>query len=385
VLFLDAFSGVSGDMFVSGMLDLGVPFDVLQKLVDALPIDGVRLERGTRARNGIVATSFDVHVEGEQPARHWREIDAMLEGAALPAPVVSRARAIFRRLAEAEGRVHGIAPQDVHFHEVGAVDAIVDIVGAAALVSFLEPSRIVCSPLPMGYGTIRAAHGVLPVPAPATVLCLQGVPTYGVDVEGEMVTPTGAAIVSTLADEFTRWPAMVIERTGFGSGAKDWGTRPNLLRIILGTPSPSGETQASGSHTVIETNVDDMTGELAAHTIRSLMAIGALDVWVTPSTTKKGRPGMVISVLAGKADALRLEQALLRETTSLGVRSHDVTRLELPRRASEVTTRFGTIPVKVAGEGDDERVKPEFDACVRAAGEHGVTVREVVAEVMKRR
>ncbi|HQK20434.1 MAG TPA: nickel pincer cofactor biosynthesis protein LarC, partial [Polyangiaceae bacterium] len=372
ILYLDAASGVSGDMFVSALLDLGVPFEVLKKTIDALPIEGVHLEWGTRFRQGIAGSSFVVHVQGEQPARHWQEIDDMLVHASLPAPVVSSARGIFRRLAEAEAQVHGISPQRVHFHEVGAVDAIVDIVGAASLVSFLEPSRIMVSPLPMGYGTVKAAHGILPLPAPATLLCLQGAPTYGVDVEGELVTPTGAAIVATFADEYSRWPSMLAERTGMGTGTKEWSSLPNVLRVVLGAPVVEKQSQVSPTHTVIETNVDDMTGELAAHTIRILMDSGARDVWVTPTTTKKGRPGMVLSVLAAKEDVARLEEAILRETTTLGVRKIDVTRTELPRKESEVETRFGAIAVKLAEQGDSVRMKPEFDACVRAAQQHGV-------------
>ena len=382
LLFIDAFSGISGDMFISGMLDLGVPLEVVQDAVDALPLRGFRLERGVRFRNGIAATSFDVVVEEDQPHRNWQDIDAMLMQSALPAGVTERARRVFHRLAEAEGRVHGIIPDEVHFHEVGAVDAIVDIVGASALVEWLAPSKVVSSPLPIGHGTIRAAHGVLPLPAPATLTCLQGVPTYGVDVQGELVTPTGAAIVSTFAEAFVRWPDMTIESMGFGSGSKDWGEHPNLIRMVIGCDASSEDR--SGTHALIEANVDDMTGELAGHTVRVLMDLGALDVWVTASTGKKGRPGLVFSVLAPKSRAVELEQAVLRETTSLGVRMHEVTRLTRPREVKEVNTRFGPIPVKISGGGfGADQVKPEFDACVRAAEQHGVTVREVLTEVAR--
>lgn len=384
ILFIDAFSGVSGDMFISGLLDLGVPFDVLRDAVSALSLDGYRLERSTRSRSGITATAFDVIVERDQPHRHWNDIDAMLASCPLRDAVKSRARAVFRKLAEAEGHIHGIPPEQVHFHEVGAVDAIVDILGAAALLEWLAPSRVVCSPLPMGHGTIVAGHGVLPLPAPATVACLRGVPTYGVDVEGELVTPTGAAIVSTFADSFVRWPDMVIERDGFGSGTKEWPNRPNLIRMVVGRESDDSNV-VSGTLTVLEANVDDMTGELAGHAVSALMAAGALDVWVTPSTTKKGRPGLVLSVLAAPGQESVLQRAVLEQTTSLGVRSYDVRRLERPRKMQSVSTRFGDIPVKVGGGGfGSDQVKPEFDACVRAAEDHGVTVREVVAEVLRR-
>ncbi|MFW5740661.1 MAG: nickel pincer cofactor biosynthesis protein LarC [Myxococcota bacterium] len=384
VLFIDAFSGVSGDMFISGLLGLGAPLGVVEEAVGLLPLDGYRLEQGTRVRNGIAAASFHVHVDTHQPHRNWHDIDAMLARSELPESVVQRARSVFRRLAEAEGCVHGISPEDVHFHEVGAVDAIVDIVGASALVAWLAPAHIVCSPLPIGHGTVRAAHGLLPLPAPATVTCLQGLPTYGIDVAGETVTPTGAAIVGTFAESFARWPTIAIERMGFGSGSKDWGDRPNLIRMVVGSSAAHPIHSASGTHAVIEANVDDMTGELAGHVIETLLGFGALDVWVTACTTKKGRPGMVLSVLVEEPRAVELEQAVLRESTSLGVRRYDVTRLERPRFTKSVTTRYGDIPVKVSGGGfGADQVKPEFDACVRAAAEHGVSVREVVAEVTR--
>jgi len=368
-------------MFLSGMIDLGVPLDVIHEAIAPLGMQAYRIEAGLRARHAITAASFTVHVDEDQPHRTWKHIDEMIASASLPAGVADRARIVFRRLAEAEGRVHGIPAEEVHFHEVGAVDAIVDIVGACACIAWLQPKRALCSPLPIGRGTIRAAHGVLPLPAPATVACLQGVPTYGVDVDGETVTPTGAAIVSALMDGFVHWPTMVVERMGFGSGSKDWPNHPNLVRMVLGTEPNQDHDVASGTHTVIETNIDDMTGELAGHAIRALLDLGALDVWVTPTTTKKGRPGLVLSVLADRHRAVAIEQGVLRETTSLGVRMVPVTRLERPREERQVTTRFGVIPVKVAGGGfGADQVKPEFDACVQAAKEHGVSVREVAAE-----
>jgi uncharacterized protein (TIGR00299 family) protein len=384
VLFLDAFSGVSGDMFVSSLLDLGVPLSVVESAVQTLPIEGYRLELGVRVRSGIGAASFDVHVNGPQPERTFREIASMLERSALNDSVGKLAVRIFSRLAHAEARVHHTAPDDVHFHEVGAVDAIVDIVAAAAMVTWLAPSEILCTPLPMGRGFVRARHGVLPLPAPATLHCLEGVPVYGVDVEGELVTPTGAAIVSTLASGFAQWPSMVVEHIGFGSGANEWGDRPNLLRSVLG--SRNREIKSSDDVTacaVLETNVDDMTGELAGHVIRLLVGAGALDVWVTPTTTKKGRPGMVLSVLAEVDRRDALEQMILRETTSLGVRAYTVTRNTRPRVTEQVDTPYGAIPVKVSGGGSgSEQAKPEFDACAQAAERHGVPVREVAASAI---
>jgi len=370
-------------MFISAMLDLGVPFCVVDNAITALPIHGFHLERGTRVRSGIVAGSFEVHVDDKQPQRSWREIDEIFANATCPEPVISLARSIFTRLAEAEGSVHGVSPKDVHFHEVGAVDSIVDIVGAAAICRYLQPSKVICSPLPIGHGFVHAQHGILPLPAPATVSCLRGVPTYGVDVEGELVTPTGAAIVSVLANEFVRWPSMEVKRVGYGSGTKEFASRPNLLRVVMGKQSNEDLRESPMMHTVLEANVDDMTGELMGHAIGELLRKGALDVWVTPTTTKRGRPGMVLSVLAEKCIARGLRQEIVRQTTTIGVRSYDVGKYELARREVRVGTRFGEASVKVVDIDGVARGKPEYVQCAEAAQRHGVTVQDVMIEVMR--
>jgi hypothetical protein len=383
VLFLDAFSGLAGDMILATLLDLGVPLLVVERALAALPLEGYHVHRGHAHRSGIVATSFDVHVEGAQPERTHRAIDDMLVAAPLPEAVKALARAIFRRLGEAEALVHRVPLDDVHFHEVGAVDAIVDIVGAAACFAHLG-GEVVCSPLPMGRGFVKARHGVLPLPAPATVSCLRGVPTYPVDLEAELVTPTGAAIVATVARRFERWPAFSPERVGWGSGGRTLPDRPNLLRAVLGSPAHVVPA-AGGSHVVLEANVDDLTGEMAGHVIERLLAAGALDAWAVPATMKKGRPGLVLSALAEVAAADTVAAVLLRESTSLGVRHRPVTRTERPRRIIRVDTPFGPIAVKVSDGGfGPPVVKPEFDACARAAAEHGVPVRSVVNAALAR-
>jgi len=378
LLFLDAFSGISGDMFISAMLDLGVPLELLQETLSKLPITGYRLVRGSRAYGGVSASSFSVEVDEGQPERTWSSIDAMLREAPLDEGVRTLACRMFRTLAEAEGRVHGIDPAKVHFHEVGAVDAIADVVGAAAAVTWLAPSEIVCAPLPLGHGTVRARHGILPLPAPAALECLKGVPTYGVDLEAELVTPTGAAIVRTLATRFVRWPAFAPEHIGFGSGSKDLVQRPNLLRVVLGAPAVHGNEE--GTHVIVEANVDDMTGELAAHAMARLLEAGALDAWAVPATGKKGRPCLVLSAICSAASAPVVRMTMLRETTTIGLRTHEASRVERPRRMETVQTAFGPIPVKVsAGAYGPEQAKPEFDACVVAARAADVPVREVIA------
>lgn len=383
MLFLDAASGIAGDMTIAALIDLGVPLQVVESAVATLPLSGYRLELRATHAGAIGASHFDVVIEPGQGERTYRQIDDLIAGAKLDDAVKALARAIFRRLAEAESQVHRISLDHVHFHEVGAVDAIVDIVGAAACFAYLG-ARVACSPLPMGRGFVSCRHGVLPLPAPATVACLRGVPTFDAGIDGELVTPTGAAIVATVAQEFLRWPSFSPERDGWGRGSRELPDRPNVLRAVLGSPAPR-ELSVSGTHVVLETNVDDMSGELAAHAIRELLAAGALDAWASPITMKKGRPALTISVLVGNADAARLAELLLRETSSIGLRYHAVDRLERPRRVIEVSTRFGVIPVKVSdGNGGPPQIKPEFDACAEAARAAGVPVREVILEAMRR-
>jgi uncharacterized protein (TIGR00299 family) protein len=305
----------------------------------------------------------------------------MLGTVKLPEGVLARARRTFERLAVAEAKVHRTAVDDVHFHEVGAVDALVDVVGSAAALEHIG-AEIVVSPLPMGRGFVRAAHGVLPLPPPATVECLAGFATYDAGVDFELVTPTGAAIVGAQASSAQRWPTMVPERVGWGAGAAELADRPNVLRAVLGRPldEPAmGGGTAHATHAVLEANVDDATGELVASWIEALLAAGALDAWATPIAMKKGRPALTISALAPVAQADAIAHAILRETTSLGVRRYDVVRAERPRRVVHVDTAYGAIPVKVAeGPFGPAQVKPEFDACAAAARAHSVPVREVL-------
>ncbi|WP_438000466.1 nickel pincer cofactor biosynthesis protein LarC [Sorangium sp. So ce185] len=382
ILFFDAFSGIAGDMTIAALLDLGVPLLVIERAVAALPIEGFHLHRGHAHRSGIVATSFDVHVEAPQPERTYGSIDAMLAAAPLDPPVAALARRIFRRLGEAEAAVHRIRLEDVHFHEVGAVDAIVDIVGAAAAIVHIG-AEVVGSPLPMGRGFVKARHGILPLPPPAAVACLRGVPTYGVDLDAELVTPTGAAIISALATRFERWPTFAPDRIGFGAGQRELPDRPNLLRVVLGTRSGGEESLGSASHVIVEANVDDLTGEVAGHAIEALFAAGALDAWAAPITMKKGRPALTIAALAAAPQADAVATALLRETTSIGLRKIPVARTERPRRITTVKTAYGAIRVKISeGPFGPPQIKPEFDDCAAAARTHGVPVREVVSAAL---
>jgi uncharacterized protein (TIGR00299 family) protein len=392
VLFFDAPSGLAGDMIIAALVDLGVPREVVGDAIAALPITGFDVTFGTRVQSGIVATAFDVRVSAPQPTRTYASIRAMLAESRLSDAVKARAQRTFLRLGNAEAKVHRTAIDDVHFHEVGAIDAIVDVVGSAAALDHLD-AELWVSPLPMGHGFVRAAHGTLPLPAPATVECLAGLATYDGGLDFEFVTPTGAAIVGAHATGSLRWPAMAPERTGWGAGHASLSDRPNVLRAVLGFVPDLERGRASEAllrpedapptHTVLEANIDDASGELAASWIETLLVAGALDAWATPITMKKGRPALVISALVGRDRADELASTMLRETTSLGVRCYDVRRLERPRTIEYVETPFGLIAVKIAGGPfGPPQIKPEFDACAEAARAHGVPVREVLRVVM---
>ena len=382
VLFLDAFSGVAGDMTIAALVDLGVPFQVVQESVALLGLSGFQLELKPARGGAIGGSKFDVIVADAQPDRRYRAIDDMLGASSLSPGVKALARAIFLRLAKAEAAVHRSTLDSVAFHEVGAVDAIVDIVGAAACFDFLG-AAVVCSPLPMGRGSVLCQHGVLPLPAPATVACLEGVPTVDAGIEAELVTPTGAAIVASVARDYQAWPSFAPERIGWGFGTRVLPDRLNALRVILGSTLARVESPSSATHVVLEANVDDMTGELAAHALQNLLASGALDAWATPIVMKKGRPALTLSVIVERAAEQRLAEALLRETNSIGVRHTAVSRTERPRRFVQVSTEFGVIPLKVSeGPYGPARVKPEFDACAAAAATAGVPVGVVIAAAL---
>ncbi len=367
-------------MIIAAMLDLGVPEAVVEQAVATLGVGGFHLHVGERERSGIVATSFDVHVEERQPERTWGEIRTLLERSKLSDGVLRRSLATFERLAASEARVHRMPLEEVHFHEVGAVDAIVDVVGSAAVLDYLGAEMVV-SPLPMGRGRIQARHGILPLPAPAVVECLRGFPTYDGGRAFEFVTPTGAAIVGAHARAAAEWPSMKPLATGWGAGTADLPDRPNLLRVVLGEPTSLASSDGAdrAHYVVLEANVDDATGELLASCIELLLGAGALDAWVAPLTMKKGRPGHTLGAIAPAARADELAAVMLRESTTLGVRRHRVDRLERPRRIEEVVTPFGRVPVKVSGGpfGPPQR-KPEFDACLAAARTHSVPVRQVI-------
>lgn len=360
-------------MTLAALLDLGLPREPVDAAIEALGLREAKLVVTEGFAGAIGCLHVDVRVAGRPPERNYSQIRRMIDAAALPLPVRDLSHRIFLRLARAEAEVHRTSLDAVHFHEVGGVDAIVDIVGVSALLAWLE-AKVQASPLPLGRGFVDCRHGRLPLPAPAALLCLEGVPTLDAGLSLELVTPTGAAIVAELAEAFVAWPSLRPERVGWGAGTQALPDRPNVLRAVLGTPV---ERSAATSHLQFEANIDDMTGELAGHVIDKLHQAGALDAWVVPVTMKKGRPGMILGALAPVELEAVISEAFLRETTSIGVRRFPVARTVLGRSTELVETRFGPIPVKISGPGGSH-LKPEFDACLAIAQREGVPVREVL-------
>jgi uncharacterized protein (TIGR00299 family) protein len=367
-------------MILGALLDLGVELTTVKQSIARLGLSDFQLKIEKVTRNSIQATRFWVEVDqGSQPQRSWADIRALIEKAGLSAPVARLALQTFLLIAEAEGRVHGRSVDEVHFHEVGAVDSIVDIVGAAAAIVSLG-ARVVSSPLPLGRGTITTRHGVLPVPAPATVLILDGVPVEGTEIEAELTTPTGAALVKAAASSFGLMPRMIPRGSGYGAGARSHATRPGLLRAVLGQPLEERPPREEGSCHVIEANIDDMTPEIAAHASGVLLESGALDVWFEPIQMKKGRPALKLSLLVGADQLDRLCEAVLRETPTIGLRYYRVGRVEMERSMAEVQTPWGAVRVKIArGLAGSVNAAPEFEDCRRLAQQAGVPLKQVMA------
>ncbi len=376
-LHFDCFSGLSGDMIVGALLDLGVPLEPMKKALEALPLEGYSADVVEVVVSSIAATRFVVDVEGAQPFRTWKQIRALLESAPLEDGVRARALRTFEALAVAEGRVHRIPPEEVHFHEVGAVDAIVDIVTASAALDHLG-ATVTCAPLPMGHGFIKTEHGTIPLPAPAVVELLAGIPTIPAGIQGELVTPTGAALVRANVDSFTQWPAVTPIRTGFGAGTRTMPDRPNLLRAILGTPTARAveDPRTTATHRLLESNLDDAPGEVLAHATTALLAEGALDAWTEAIGMKKSRPAVKLCALARREDADRLATVMLREAPTLGVRITECARRERPRREVVLETPWGPLPCKIAdGDGLPPSAKPEDDAVAALAAKAKIPAR----------
>jgi uncharacterized protein (TIGR00299 family) protein len=376
--YLDAFSGLSGDMIVGALLDAGAELDGLERAVATLGMTGYQLGRRTKVASGIVATKFEVGVTESQPERHLSEITGMIRRGALNSNVADRAIAVFDALAIAEARVHRTTPEDVHFHEVGAVDSIVDVVGAAWALDQLGLDELFVSPLPMGTGFAKSRHGVIPVPPPATVELLAGFTIKLGDGESEMVTPTGAAMVKALGRPAPADLHFTVERIAYGAGTKDFSDRPNVLRLIIGQLADPYEADELIE---IAANIDDLNPQIYSHVSDRLFGAGARDVTITPTIMKKGRPGVTLVVLAEPASREHLAAILFAETSTIGVRFHQVRRLKLDRQLVMTNTRFGPIRVKVSGPpAAPLTLAPEYDDCAKAALAHDAPLKRVIEE-----
>jgi uncharacterized protein (TIGR00299 family) protein len=373
IAWFHCFSGIAGDMALGSLVDAGADVDEIRALVSRLPVGGWQLDVEPVLRGGIAATHVNVRVEETSVVRTYSHIAAMVEEARLPARVRQRALATFEALAQAEGRLHRRPPEQVHFHVVGALDAIVDIVGTAAGLEVLDVEEVHASPVANGIGMIRSAHGVLPNPAPAVVELLRGAPTYGVDLSIELTTPTGAALMAASAVGWGPMPAMQIERTGFGAGTREIDGRPNVTQVVIGQ---SLATLVAGQPVVhLEVNVDDATGEVIAHTVTALLDAGAHDAWVTPIVMKKGRPAYTVAALVDPSLAGQVADVLTKETGSLGVRGTTLERWPSARDSSVVEVSGYPVRIKVSAG----RVKVEHDDAARVAKHTGLPLREVVS------
>ena len=394
VLHLDCFAGISGDMFLGALLDLGVSEDALRAELLKLKLPGYQISSRRVIKQNISATKFDV-IEDHTPSpvvrktgehRGYSDIVAMIEKSALSSAVKERAQHVFRRIGEAEAKIHGIALEKVHFHEIGAVDSIVDIVGACIAVEALGVNEIQASPPRLGSGFVETAHGRFPVPAPATLELLKGIPVQSSSDPVELVTPTGAALLAEFCTKFGSMPAMSIEKIGYGAGSRDLDKAPNVLRAVLGAASVVSTRSADETDAVavIETNIDDMNPQLFGDVMEQVLAAGALDVFLTPVQMKKNRPGTLVTVLCERNHVDALAELLLTHTTSFGVRVHEAQRRKLAREIVTVKTKFGDIEVKVGRLGGKIVTRsPEFDSCKQAAARFKIGVKDVYNEAAR--
>ncbi len=375
-LYFDCFAGASGDMILGAMVAAGVePRELLGQL-SLLNVQGYSIEFQTVDRSGISATYARVQTPDEHGHRHLSQILKIINDSQLSAGVKDRAAKVFSRLAEAEARVHNEPVERVHFHEVGALDAIIDVVGAAICFDLAGIDRFVCSPLHVGSGSVEMDHGRFPVPPPAVAELLKGAPVYSTDIKGELVTPTGAAIIATICSEYGPLPKMELQQTGYGAGTRQYEKFPNVLRILIGeTEVPTANEERLW---MIETNVDDMSPQVFGHVMERALEMGALDCYFTSIQMKKNRPGVLLSVLCHPENKERLSEMLFAETTTLGVRSYEVKRRALEREIVRVETQYGPIDVKVARlNGHVVNEMPEYEQCRAAAIRSGVPLRVV--------
>jgi len=375
-LYFDCFAGASGDMILGAMVGAGLDPNYLREQLSLLPVDGFRINFETVNRSGLSATYARVETAHEHKHRHLADIKKIIESSSLSESVKQLAIRIFTRLAEAEAHVHNEPIDHVHFHEVGALDAIVDVVGAAICFDYLKVERFVCSPLHVGSGMVQMAHGRFPIPPPAVAELLKGVPFYATDIKGELLTPTGAAIITTVCREYGPIPSMTTESTGYGAGTREYPDFPNVLRVLIGEIEAA--TTTDERLWMIETNLDDASPQIIGHVMDRVFGLGALDCFFTPAQMKKNRPGVLLSVLCAATEKEAVMKLLFEETTTLGVRSYEVLRRALQRSVVQVETQYGLIDVKVAHlDGRVVNEMPEFEQVRAAAAKANVPLKVV--------
>jgi uncharacterized protein (TIGR00299 family) protein len=380
----DCFAGVSGDMLLGALIDAGLDVALLREGLEGLHLAGYELRVSRVHKGAIEAADVEVVVSDQGGERRMRTVETLVRNSDLPEEIKESSIRVFSRLVAAEARIHGTQYEEAHLHEAGGTDAMVDVVGALLGLRILGVEAVYASKLPLGRGFVRCAHGLLPLPAPATLELLKGVPVDWVDVEGETVTPTGAAILTTVAEQFGSFPEMTVESVGYGAGKRDFPF-PNVLRVVVGTAGPHGASREMV--TILETNVDDMNPELYEHVMEALFAGGALDVYLQPIQAKKGRPGILLSVLCHPQAAAQLASVIFAETTTLGIRQQTIERLCLSRETVSVDTAFGEVRIKVARMGERiTNISPEYEDCRRLAVECGRPLKEIyiAAEVAAR-
>jgi uncharacterized protein (TIGR00299 family) protein len=377
--YFDCFSGISGDMTLGALVDAGVSLDALRAELAKLDLLGYDLKAEKVNRSGIAATKVSVIIDQkDQKSRHLFDIVNIIEASTLSSSVKEKSSRIFKRLAEAEAKVHGSTPDSIHFHEVGAVDAIVDIVGSTVGLELLGITQIIASAINVGSGTVKTAHGLLPIPAPATAELLAGIPFYQSSTQGELTTPTGAVVISTLGSSFGPMPSMKVERVAYGAGDKEFPGPPNVLRLMIGQSAAGYDEDTS---IVIETNIDDMSPQLYDYLIEKLIQQGAHDVYLTPIIMKKGRPAILLSVLTDKAKSDVALDTIFRETTSIGVRIQEVGREKLSREMRVIDTVYGKIRIKISKRGEEVlTMTPEYEDCRRIAEEKQIPLKQVMEE-----
>jgi uncharacterized protein (TIGR00299 family) protein len=377
LLFIDASAGASGDMILGALVDLGVPLARIRRAIEGLEIDGWSLRSRKIDRCGIAGRKVDVRIRGKEPGRGWRDLKRIVDGADLDRPVKRNALAIFRRLIEAEAEAHGRPLLKVHLHEAGSADAIIDVVGACVGIAHLAPKRIVVSRMTTGYGSVTCDHGEYPVPGPATLLLTRGAPVRGGEIEVERLTPTGAAILTYLADEWSDLPAMKPLAVGYGAGDRDLGRTPNMLRMVLGDAADP-LSEGGGEVVVIECAVDDSTPQELAYASDMLLRGGALDVHTAAVIMKKGRCGHLLTVLARPGQHEKLARMIFEQTSTIGLRYRRDRRIELERASHRVKTEYGEVAVKISSlDGEVMQCWPEYDDCARLARRNEVPLRRV--------